>query len=118
MLALMLARSGLRGVDNKPSVEFIRSNPHARFYLDVKSDEDKATNWEFESGSMSGRMLPGWTRNSLKIGDAVQMRGSQAKDGSNLVNTSNGSDDPTTPDARQEVAPGASGLDGLGTAVS
>jgi hypothetical protein len=64
-------------------------NPHARFYLDVKTDDGKVTNWEFELGSPNGLMRQGWTRNSLKIGDVVQVSGSQAKDGSNLVNASN-----------------------------
>ena len=63
-------------------------NPHARFYLDV-ADGGKTTNWEFELGSPNGLMRQGWTRNSLKIGDVVQVNGSQAKDGSNLVNATN-----------------------------
>ena len=64
-------------------------NPHARFYLDVTGEDGKVTNWEFELGSPNGLMRQGWTRNSLKIGDVVQVSGSQAKDGSNLVNASN-----------------------------
>ena len=65
-------------------------NPHARFYLDVKdAASSKVTNWEFELGSPNGLMRQGWTRNSLKVGDVVQVNGSRAKDGSNLVNASN-----------------------------
>ena len=64
-------------------------NPHARFYLDVKDDGAKTTNWEFELGSPNGLMRQGWTRNSLKVGDVVSVNGSQAKDGSNLVNANN-----------------------------
>src|SRR5271169_4044081 len=64
-------------------------NPHARFYLDVKDDAGKVTNWEFELGSPNGLMRQGWTRNSLKEGDIVTVNGSQAKDGTNLVNASN-----------------------------
>jgi hypothetical protein len=64
-------------------------NPHARFYVDVKDDGGKVTNWEFELGSPNGLMRQGWTRNSLKVGDVVQVNGSRAKDGSNLVNASN-----------------------------
>jgi hypothetical protein len=64
-------------------------NPHARFYLDVKGDDGKTANWEFELGSPNGLMRQGWTRNSLKIGDVIQVSGSQAKDGSNLVNAQN-----------------------------
>jgi len=61
-------------------------NPHARFYVDVKDDSGKVTNWEFELGSPNGLMRLGWTRNSLKPGDMVSVEGSQAKDGANLVN--------------------------------
>jgi hypothetical protein len=64
-------------------------NPHARFYVDVKDDGGKVVNWEFELGSPNGLMRQGWTRNSLKVGDVVSVNGSQAKDGSNLVNANN-----------------------------
>jgi hypothetical protein len=61
-------------------------NPHARFYLNVKDDGGKVTNWEFELGSPNGLMRQGWTRNSLKEGDAVSVKGYSAKDGSHLAN--------------------------------
>ncbi len=61
-------------------------NPHARFYMDVKDDAGKVTNWEFELGSPNGLMRQGWTRNSMKIGDTIAVQGSLAKDGSNLAN--------------------------------
>ncbi|MBV8843370.1 MAG: hypothetical protein JO307_11220 [Bryobacterales bacterium] len=61
-------------------------NPHARFYIDVKDDQGKVANWEFELGSPNGLMRAGWTRNSLKQGDTVTVSGSLAKDGSNLAN--------------------------------
>ena len=61
-------------------------NPHARFYLDVKDEGGKVTNWEFELGSPNGLMRRGWTRNSLKEGDTVTVSGSLAKDGSKLAN--------------------------------
>ncbi len=61
-------------------------NPHARFYIDVKDESGKVTNWEFELGSPNGLMRRGWTRNSLKQGDQVSVSGYAAKDGSNLGN--------------------------------
>ena len=61
-------------------------NPHARFYIDVKDQSGKVTNWEFELGSPNGLMRRGWTRNSLKEGDVVTVSGYHAKDGSNLGN--------------------------------
>jgi hypothetical protein len=61
-------------------------NPHARFYVDVKDETGKVTNWEFELGSPNALMRLGWTRNSLKSGDQVTVEGSLAKDGSKLAN--------------------------------
>lgn len=61
-------------------------NPHARFYIDVKDDSGKVTNWELELGSPNGLMRRGWTRHSMKEGDKVTVNGSLAKDGSNLAN--------------------------------
>jgi len=61
-------------------------NPHARFYLDVKDESGKVTNWEFELGSPNGLMRRGWTRHSMKEGDVITVQGSLAKDGSNLAN--------------------------------
>jgi Family of unknown function (DUF6152) len=61
-------------------------NPHARFYVDVKDETGKVTNWELELGSPNALMRLGWTRNSLKIGDQVTVEGSLAKDGSKLAN--------------------------------
>ena len=61
-------------------------NPHARFYVDVKDEGGKVTNWEFELGSPNGLMRQGWTRNSLKVGDMISVEGYMAKDGSKLAN--------------------------------
>ena len=61
-------------------------NPHAWFYIDVKDDSGKVTNWGMEMGSPNGLMRAGWTRNSMKIGDVVSVEASRAKDGSNIGN--------------------------------
>jgi len=62
------------------------TNPHARFYVDVKDDSGKVTNWNFELASPNGLMRQGWTRHSLKVGDVVSVTGAMAKDGSNMAN--------------------------------
>jgi Family of unknown function (DUF6152) len=61
-------------------------NPHAWFFIDVKDDTGKVTNWGLELGSPNGLMRNGWTRSSLKIGDVVTVEGSLARDGSNIAN--------------------------------
>lgn len=63
------------------------TNPHARFYVDVKEDSGAVTNWELELGSPNGLTRLGWTRRSLKAGDNVTVEGYLAKDGSKLANT-------------------------------
>ena len=61
-------------------------NPHTWFYIDVKDDTGKVTNWGFEMGSPNILLRAGWTRNSMKPGDVVTVEGSRAKDGSNNAN--------------------------------
>ena len=61
-------------------------NPHVYFYLDVKDDDGKVTNWGMEMGSPNGLMRQGWTRNSMKVGDVVSVEGSRARDGSAIGN--------------------------------
>ena len=62
------------------------TNPHARFYIDVKDANGKVTNWNFELASPNVLARNGWTRHSLKEGDIVTVQGSRAKDGDNLAN--------------------------------
>jgi len=62
-------------------------NPHTYFYIDVSDKASgKVTNWAMEMGSPNGLMRAGWTRNTMKIGDAVTVEGSLAKDGSHTGN--------------------------------
>jgi len=75
----------LKGVVSK--IEW--TNPHARFYIDVKDDAGAVSNWELELGSPNGLMRRGWTRNSLKPGDVVMIEGYAAKDGAKLANARN-----------------------------
>ena len=62
------------------------TNPHARFYIDVKDASGNVTNWNFELASPNVLMRQGWTRNALKVGDVVTVTGSQAKDASKMAN--------------------------------
>jgi hypothetical protein len=61
-------------------------NPHTRFYVDVKDETGRVTNWEFELGSPNQLTRRGWTRFSLKVGDSVTVDAYLAKDGSHLAN--------------------------------
>lgn len=61
------------------------SNPHARFYINVKDQSGQVTSWELQLGSPNGLMRRGWTSNSLKVGNIVTVDGFIAKDGTRLV---------------------------------
>lgn len=57
-------------------------NPHIWFYIDVKDDDGKVTNWGMEMASPNLLMRAGWSRDSLKVGDVVSVEGFRAKDDS------------------------------------
>lgn len=81
-------------------------NPHARFYVAVKDDTGKVTNWNFELGAIPVLLKQGWRKTSLKEGDVVTVEGVQAKDGSNLASARR----VTLPDGRRVF--GGSAVDG------
>jgi hypothetical protein len=62
------------------------TNPHARFYVDVKDENGTVVNWDFEMAGPNGLMRRGWTRNSLKPGDAVTVTGYRARNAPHLGN--------------------------------
>src|SRR5688572_32116179 len=51
------------------------TNPHARFYIDVKDASGKVTNWNFELASLNSLRRNGWTQFTLKVGDVVTASG-------------------------------------------
>lgn len=62
-------------------------NPHAYFFVDVTDEETGAiVSWACELTSPVGLMRQGWTRNSMKIGDVVEVAGILARDGSASLN--------------------------------
>jgi len=66
--------------------KFEWTNPHARFYIDVKDESGNVTNWNLELASPNVLNRQGWTRHSLNIGDAITVEGSRAKDGAHMAN--------------------------------
>jgi hypothetical protein len=60
------------------------TNPHAHFFMDVKDESGKVTNWNFELASPSILIRNGWSRHSLKEGDVVTVTGAQARDNTSL----------------------------------
>jgi Family of unknown function (DUF6152) len=72
----------LKGIVSK--VEW--TNPHARFYVDVRDETGTVTNWNLELASPNVLVRNGWTRKSLMVGDEIVVEGSLAKDGSKMAN--------------------------------
>src|ERR1700689_5236093 len=58
-------------------------NPHIWFYVDVKDETGKVTNWGFSGGAPGQLMRRGITRDVIQPGMVVVVDGFHAKDGSN-----------------------------------
>lgn len=56
------------------------SNPHIWFFIDVENADGTVTNWGLEMGSPNFLMRAGWKRDSMKVGDVVDVEGHQARD--------------------------------------
>lgn len=62
------------------------TNPHVRFFLDVKNPDGTTANWEFTMGAVNGLFRRGWTKQMLKAGDMITVDGYLARAGSPLAN--------------------------------
>jgi hypothetical protein len=69
----------LRGVVTK--IEW--TNPHSHFYLDVKDENGRVSNWSFQGYTVNALYRTGWKKDvSMKVGDTVTVFGWLARDGS------------------------------------
>ena len=78
-------------------------NPHVWFYVDVKDDSGKVTNWGFAGGAPGQLMRRGISNQAIKPGMVITVEGFRAKDGSN--NASGGR--VTFPDGRNVFTAGS-----------
>ena len=46
-------------------------NPHVVIYIDVTEPDGKVVNWAFENSSVSTLARQGYSRNTLKVGEAI-----------------------------------------------
>ena len=58
-------------------------NPHIWLYVDVKDEQGAVARWQCEGGAPNSLTRNGWSKDSLKPGDAVVVEGYLAKDASN-----------------------------------
>jgi hypothetical protein len=61
--------------------EFVWSNPHCQIYLDVKDAKGKLVSWSVESQSPGILRRNGWSRDSIKPGDEIEVTLIPAKSG-------------------------------------
>ncbi len=59
------------------------TNPHIWFFVDVKDEQGKVTNWGFSGGPPGVLQRRGISKTALKAGDTVVVEGFRARDGSN-----------------------------------
>jgi len=59
------------------------TNPHIWFFVDVKDDQGKSTNWGFSGAPPGVLQRRGIGKDVIKIGDVVVVEGFRARDGSN-----------------------------------
>ncbi len=80
--------------DEKKPVKFIDAtvtkvqliNPHSWIYVDVKTPDGKVENWAIEAGSPNILLRRGVTKDTLKVGQKIEVDGYQSKDGSHRAN--------------------------------
>jgi len=59
------------------------TNPHIWFFVDVKDDQGRVTNWAFSGGPPGVLQRRGISKSALKTGDVIVVEGFRARDGSN-----------------------------------
>jgi len=60
-------------------------NPHGFIYLDVADESGDFANWKVEITNPNALLRAGWTKDTLKPGDVINVNGPRARDGSNYA---------------------------------
>jgi hypothetical protein len=58
-------------------------NPHVWVYLETKDAKGEAIMWALEGGSPAALTRGGWKKDTVKVGDKINVKCHVAKDGSN-----------------------------------
>lgn len=61
--------------------KFIWSNPHSQLFVDVKGADGKVVSWGGEMHSIGLLRRAGWSRDTVKPGDKVSVRGYPSRAG-------------------------------------
>jgi hypothetical protein len=62
------------------------TNPHVYLWIDVTGKDGKVKQWGFEMGPPHMLQKAGWKKNSLTLGEMVEVDGWAARDGSSHAN--------------------------------
>ena len=63
--------------------ELLWLNPHTWIYLEVRDENGQSVVWALEGPSPTELINDGWARDDVEIGDTINVRCHQLKDGSN-----------------------------------
>ncbi|HTC64551.1 MAG TPA: DUF6152 family protein [Candidatus Saccharimonadales bacterium] len=78
--------------------EYIWSNPHVFVKVDVKDDKGNVAHWIVEAQNPVSMMAIGWSKNTFKLGDEVEIDAMPARNGNPVGFL--GSSSPTAPRRR------------------
>jgi hypothetical protein len=78
--------------------DYIWSNPHVFVKVDVKDDSGNIAHWIVEAQNPVSMLQIGWTKNTFKSGDEVEIDAMPAKNGNPVAFL--GSSSPTAPRRR------------------
>jgi hypothetical protein len=78
--------------------EYIWSNPHVFVKVDVKDDKGTVVRWIVEAQNPVSMMAIGWSKNTFKVGDEVEIDAMPARNGNPVGFL--GSSSPTAPRRR------------------
>jgi hypothetical protein len=78
--------------------DYIWSNPHVFVKVDVKDDNGNLAHWIVEAQNPVSMLAIGWTKNTFKPGDLVEIDAMPAKNGNPVAFL--GSSSPTAPRRR------------------
>jgi hypothetical protein len=79
--------------------DFEFANPHCQLFFEVKNDKGEVEKWQGELTAPNKLARAGWTKNTLKAGDAVTVAGYLSKTGAHSlwIRTLIGSDGSSLP---------------------
>lgn len=60
-------------------------NPHVRYYVEVINSDEQIENWDVRTSSPSLLVRKGWTKNTIRIGDNVVIKGHPGREGRKLL---------------------------------